>query len=155
MKQIKEKVSIIAQKVSGKTQPETNVIKEEKKSIPIEKPKPVISGLNIFGYILIIAGAGGIGTGYYFDTLAVNNFNEAKTDYMAYTNATSDSGSKWNAYKSKLDETAQDLNIRNICYISGGISAGLGIIFALIPSNFGQNTGIIILPNYFAFRYKF
>ena len=111
--------------------------------------------INICGYILIAGGLGGLGAGYYFDTQASGNMKDAQKNYDDYKSASSGFDDKWKAYQSSLTLAKQNVQIRNISYIAGGVSLGAGLIMAFLPSGNKQNTGFFVTPNavYASFRF--
>ena len=124
----------------------------KKPAAPVKNQPEAQSGwhpsiLNICGYALIVVGAGGLGTGYYFDTVASKDLSAAQKKYDDYKNATSDTDTKWNDYQNQLNIAKQDVQYRNIFYIAGGVTLGAGIIMAFIPNNPKKTASIYITPD--------
>ncbi len=133
----------------------------KKSTTPIQKkPTPANNGggpsiLNICGYVLIAAGVGGLGAGYYFDTQAAANLKDAQKNYDDYKNATSGFDDKWSAYQDKLNQARLNIQYRNYSYIGGGVALGAGLILAFIPSGPKKKYSIYVTPDSIYAVYRF
>ncbi len=116
------------------------------------------SDFHWLGYLLIGIGAGSGVLGYVFDLQANSDFASATNHYSNSTNSSyssSDQNTQYQAYQSKIADSKQDINYRNALYITGGVSAGLGLIICFIPSSPAQHVQFFVQPNYFCVLYRF
>jgi hypothetical protein len=160
LKEIDSKVALLTKKSfeniadeKGTPVPLSRLNSGDKKNQTSEQSS-LIPVLNITGYSLIGASAICAGLGIFFDISAQNNYNSAKAAYRDYQDAASDA--KWQTYQGYVTNTAQNLSARNISYIAGGISLGVGL--ACVITTFflpKDNVSVTIAPDKLTICYKF
>lgn len=142
--------------MASKSTGQSGVIPGKTPSKPSKKNGGGVSGWNIAGYTLIGIGAVCGGLGIYYNSLSDASAASAASAYDDYKKASSGFNAYWDTYTSKLNQVKQEQSVRNIFYIAGGVSAGLGLVLALLPSSpAGKNASITVLPGYMAFNYCF
>lgn len=126
------------------------------KSSPSDKPEPfsIVPVLNVTGYSLLGVSVISAGLGLFFDISAQNNYKSANLAYADYQNSSSDAN--WNTFQGFVTNTSQNLTLRNVSYIAGGISLGLGLGCLLTPLFLPKNNVVLsITPDKLTFCYQF
>jgi TolB-like protein len=107
-----------------------------------------MSALNWTGWVLLAAGAGSIGGGFYFDSQGSQAYQNMVNDYNAYSTAgSSTAAGLWNQYAKDHQNSDNDYLTRNVLYAAGGASMALGLVFVLLPGvPVPHNPALMILP---------
>jgi len=88
---------------------------------------------------------------------AEKNYNDSLKLYDEYKNALADFDSKWKAYEDKYDASKSKATLRNIMFITSGVTLGFGVVstFFIKRELKSEKVSFIINPDKFSILYKF